>query len=118
MNNTKTPINIHSSYHAHIYFNEDSKRLAKRLCDASSDRFKLKVGQFHEKLVGPHPCWSCQISFGADDFDRYLTWLDVHRQELTVLIHAVTGDDIKDHTEFVYWLGQGVELDVSVFEHL
>ena len=29
----------------------------------------MNVGRVHEKLVGPHPQWSCQLSFLAADFD-------------------------------------------------
>ena len=112
----KRPINLHAAYHAHIYFNEETKAFAKTLCDASASTFNLNVGRFHEKLVGPHPSWSCQITFGTKDFDRYVTWLDENRENLTIFIHALTGDNLKDHTDFAYWLGQAVELNLGMFK--
>jgi aromatic ring-cleaving dioxygenase len=110
-----TPVNIHKAYHAHVYFDEATTAIAKKLCDESAETFGLRVGRFHEKLVGPHPCWSCQITFGSKDFDRYITWLDENRAGLTIFVHALTGDDLKDHTDFAYWLGQAVELNLSMF---
>ena len=115
MKSAKYPVNEHKAYHAHVYFDETTKVPAKALCDASGEQFGLLVGRFHEKLVGPHPCWSCQITFGTRDFDRFIPWLDQHRDRLTILVHALTGDDLKDHTDFAYWLGEPAELKLEIF---
>ncbi|MCF2860151.1 DOPA 4,5-dioxygenase family protein [Pseudoalteromonas sp. SMS1] len=112
---TKKPVNNHKAYHAHVYFDMSSSAVAKKLCEEIAHSFDLKVGRFHERLVGPHPCWSCQISFFAKDFEQFVPWLDVKRQNLTVFVHALTGNDYLDHTEFAYWLGEPVELDLSLF---
>jgi aromatic ring-cleaving dioxygenase len=118
MTKNKRPVNVHKAYHAHIYFGEDSKVLAKTLCEISADKFGLNVGRFHEKTIGPHLQWSCQVIFGTKDFDRYITWLDSNRENLTVFVHALTGDDLKDHTEFAYWLGEEVALKLDIFENV
>lgn len=117
MKEAKRPTNVHKAYHAHIYFDEDTKTVAKKLCDASAEKYGLRVGRFHEKLVGPHPHWSCQVTFGSKDFDNYISWLDANREDLTVFVHALTGDDLKDHTEFAYWLGIEVELNLGFFDN-
>ena len=116
MSKTKRPINLHEAYHAHVYFDKSSKALAKKLCEESGEIFGLEVGRFHEKLVGPHPCWSCQVRFSHKDFDNYIAWLDETREGLTVFVHALTGNDLEDHTEYAYWLGQEVELNLSTFK--
>lgn len=112
----KRPENLHKAYHAHVYFDEVSKGLARKLCNEAGEKFSLRVGRFHEKLVGPHPCWSCQITFGKKDFDQLIPWLDDNRDDLSILVHALTGDDLKDHTDFAYWLGNPVELNLSLFK--
>jgi aromatic ring-cleaving dioxygenase len=33
---TKRPTNAHKAYHAHVYFDEDTKTVAKKSCDASA----------------------------------------------------------------------------------
>ncbi|MEL0630893.1 DOPA 4,5-dioxygenase family protein [Psychromonas aquatilis] len=38
------------------------------------------------------------------------------RNGLTVLVHALTGDNLKDHTEHAYWLGHPVALNLSIFQ--
>lgn len=112
---TKRPVNSHKAYHAHVYYEQETLEFATKLCREAGDRFNLKVGRIHEVLVGPHPKWSCQITFGSKDFDKLVPWLDQNRKELTVLIHALSGNDLEDHTIYAYWLGDSVELDLSIF---
>ncbi|OEY65423.1 DOPA 4,5-dioxygenase family protein [Marinobacter sp. X15-166B] len=114
-NEPRRPVNTHKAYHAHVYFEQETLEFARQLCTEAGERFNLRVGRFHEKPVGPHPKWSCQISFGTADFDQLVPWLDEHRQGLSILIHGLTGNDLEDHTRYAYFLGDPVELDVSMF---
>lgn len=116
MSNLKRPINIHKAYHAHVYFDADSLSLATSLCQQAGQIFDLKIGRIHEKPVGPHPKWSCQILFGKKEFDSLIPWLDENRQDLSILVHAQTGNDLQDHTEFAYWLGEPIELNLAIFK--
>ena len=113
MNRPKRPVNIHKAYHAHVYFDEDSVNFAAALCAEAGEKFGLKVGRVHQKLVGPHTRWSCQITFGSKSFDAFIPWLDEHRGDLSVLVHALSGDDLADHTKYAYWLGDSVEINLD-----
>lgn len=112
----KPPVNVHRSYHAHVYFEQETLAFATTLCQQAGDLFNVPVGRVHEKLVGPHPKWSCQISFGRQHFEQIIPWLNEHRAGLTVFVHGLTGDDLKDHTEYAYWLGDSIALDLSIFK--
>ena len=116
MNEVRRPINLHRAYHAHVYFDQDSKEVARDLCAKVGRLFDLSIGRFHEKLVGPHPMWSCQITFSEDHFDDFIPWLDANREGLTIFVHGLTGNDWQDHTDYAYWLGQSVELNLAVFK--
>ena len=70
----------------------------------------------HKKPVGPHPKWSCQLSFDADEFERLVPWLDANRGGLDILVHPLTGDVLAEHTEHARWLGDEVELNVEIFD--
>lgn len=107
--------NSHDSYHAHFYFDESSLALATALRTTIRDELGLEVGNLNTRLVGPHPQWSFAATFSHDAFDTFVPWIKANRQELTVLIHAVTGDDLIDHTEHVHWLGSPIKLDLSGF---
>lgn len=115
MSITKFPINNYDYYHAHVYFEQETLHFASDLCKTAGNLFNLNVGRVHQRAVGPHPKWSCQISFSSNNFDELIPWLESHRNNLTILIHAVTGNNLQDHTEYAYWLGNEVKLNLSIF---
>lgn len=112
----KRPTNNCDRYHAHVYFDEHSLAQASSLCETAGELFGVKVGRVHQKPVGPHPCWSCQLAFQKAQFETLLPWLDEHRESLTVLIHGLTGNDLADHTDHASWLGDPVPLNLSIFK--
>lgn len=111
----RRPVNLHPAYHAHVYFDAGTVGQARALCEEAGQRFKVAVGRVHEKQVGPHPCWSCQLAFSAAEFDRIVPWLDEHRGGLDVFVHGLSGDELKDHTDHAYWLGEEWPLDLRMF---
>ena len=115
---SKPPVNIHERYHAHVYFNAATSDMARQLCDEAYDRFGLQVGRFHQKPVGPHPCWSCQISFDTEEFESFIPWLEKNRGALNILVHGLSGNDLKDHTEHAYWLGESAPLKLDIFRDI
>jgi DOPA 4,5-dioxygenase len=112
----KRPENLHPHYHAHVYFDESSVAQARDLCQRAADKFGVVMGRVHQKLVGPHPRWSCQLAFDSKQFDALVPWLDEHRGGLTVLVHADTGNNLEDHTTHASWLGEPATLDLSHFK--
>jgi DOPA 4,5-dioxygenase len=114
----KRPVNIHNDYHAHVYFDSNTLEFATNLCERIGTKFGLKIGRIHQKPVGPHPEWSCQIIFARQDFEELIPWMDENRDGLTVLVHGLTGEHLKDHTDHAYWLGNGAILDLSMFDDL
>ena len=111
----KRPRNVYPAYHAHVYFDRDTRAQAEALCRAAGETFGVAVGRVHQKRVGPHPHWSCQLAFDAAQFDALVPWLEANRGGLTILVHGLTGDDLKDHTTHAAWLGAPATLDLSVF---
>lgn len=116
MKEIKRPVNTHKAYHAHVYYEKEELAFATALCEKAGERFNLEIGRIHQKLVGPHPRWSCQILFDSKDFDALIPWLESNREGLSILVHGQTGDDLLDHTENAYWLGDSIELKLSIFK--
>ena len=110
---TVNPANALDGYHAHVYFDEPTVAAARELRREIEDSFDITMGRFHEKPVGPHPCWSYQVAFGPELFGTIVPWLVLNRRSLTVFVHACTGDDILDHTDHVCWLGDSVPLNLA-----
>ncbi len=113
---TKRPENLYARYHAHVYFGPATVAQARALCQEAGERFKVAVGRVHEREVGPHPHWSCQLAFDSAEFDGLMAWLEQHRSGLDVLVHGVTGDDLADHTTHAAWLGEASELKLEMFK--
>ena len=109
------PQNLHSQYHAHVYFDENTTEQARELCQTAATLFGVSMGRVHQKRVGPHPHWSCQLAFDSTQFDALIPWLDEHRNGLNILVHAQTGNNLEDHTTYASWLGEPVTLDLSRF---
>ena len=103
------------AYHAHIYYDVETIDRARALCEAARDKFGVEMGRMHEKPVGPHPCWSCQLAFGPDVFADVVPWLALNRDGLVVFLHPETGDVMADHIEHAIWMGAKMELDTSIF---
>jgi aromatic ring-cleaving dioxygenase len=72
-------------YHAHVYFDADTIDQARALCEHAAQLFPLKMGRVHERPVGPHPDWSCQLAFGPELIGEVLPWLALNRKGLVVV---------------------------------
>ncbi len=103
-------------YHAHVYFDANTVAQARALCEEAARRFPLRMGRVHEKPVGPHPDWSCQLAFRPEIFKDLIPWLMLNRNGLTVLVHPLTGNDLRDHRDFPMWMGRSRPLDLSVLK--
>ena len=105
-----------TGYHAHVYFDATTIEKARDLCERARARFGVEMGRVHEKPVGPHPMWSCQLAFGPEIAGDVIGWLATHRDGLVVFTHPETGNALKDHTEHAIWMGEIMPLNLSIFE--
>ena len=104
-------------YHAHLYYTDAAGlALAKRIASACAERFAVQVGRFHERPVGPHPLWSCQLSFAPEQFGEVVPWLALNRGDLDVFVHLGSDDALFDHTQGVMWLGHSHDLALDIFD--
>lgn len=104
-----------SDFHAHVYFDAESLARARRLCEAARDRFGLAMGRLHEREVGPHPRWSCQLTIPTARLGEVLAWLALNRDGLVIFVHPNTGDDLADHRDRAIWMGGMPPLKLEVF---
>jgi DOPA 4,5-dioxygenase len=108
-------------YHAHIYYSADERPVAVALRDSlraaepadplSKIRF---VGELRDQKAGPHITSQFEIHFEK----RLLPYVEakMRRSGLRVLIHPLTLDDLGDHTYLGRWIGEPVELDLTVLD--
>lgn len=105
-----------NGYHAHVYFDASTIAQARALCEEAARLFpEVVMGRVHEKQVGPHPAWSCQLAFGPQLVSEVLPWLAMNRRGLVVFMHPLSGDELADHRDHAIWMGAVRPLKLSVF---
>tara|TARA_B110000196_G_scaffold58092_1_gene48145 strand:+ start:2608 stop:2949 length:342 start_codon:yes stop_codon:yes gene_type:complete len=102
-----------TGYHAHVYYDTDNKKIAERLRRRVKTQFNINLGRWHDNPIGPHPKGMYQIEFRADIFSSLVTWMVFNRDDLSILVHPLTGDDLADHTSYSMWLGESLKLRLS-----
>ena len=103
-------------YHAHVYYDADSRARAERLRARLAERFDVELGRWHDKPIGPHPRPSYQVAFAPQQFAELVPWLMLNRDGLTIFLHPDTGADIPDHRDHPLWLGQSLEIKLDALK--
>lgn len=110
-----TPLKAITSYHAHIYFDPgEARERAARLRTLIGERFVARIGNWHDKPVGPHPKPMYQVAFAVDLFPKFVPWLMLNRMGLRVLVHPNTQRPRDDHLIHALWLGGDLPLKEEV----
>jgi len=102
-------------WHAHIYFSPDQRAAAADLRDRfAADPAILFTGAMTEGPAGPHPIPQYEVHFRARDHDAIVA--QIVATGLRALVHPLTQDDMADHTSLAEWIGEPLDLDVSVLD--
>jgi aromatic ring-cleaving dioxygenase len=107
-----------TGYHAHVYFDGESRPVAERLRAAIPERFEVEMGGWREQAVGPHSKAMYQVAFAPDQFAQIVPWLMLNRGGLSILVHPRTGDDLADHETNPLWLGESLALNLEFLRNL
>ena len=100
-------------YHAHVYYDGETKPLAAKLRQTMLDKFKCEPGAFSDAPIGPHPISQFNITFEVPEFQNVVPWLMLNREGLDVLTHPLTDDSVDDHSRYALWLGTPVPLKLE-----
>ena len=103
-------------YHAHIYYSDDERPAAEALrAEFSAGGPKvLFIGQMMDRAVGPHPMPQFEIHFHEQWRSEVVAAIE--GSSLRALVHPLTDDDLADHTTLGEWIGEPLELDVTVLD--
>jgi len=101
-------------FHAHVYYDADTKPKAAQLRDTITGKFKVEPGAFSDEPRGPHPISQFNVIFENSEFQSIVPWLMLNRDGLAVLLHPETGDALADHTDHAAWLGGMLPLKLDV----
>jgi aromatic ring-cleaving dioxygenase len=102
-------------FHAHIYYSDDERAAAEALRRRFiADEQILFVGTLTDRGVGPHPIPQFEVHFLEPARPAVIAAIEA--TNLRALVHPLTDDDLADHTELGHWIGEPLELDVSVLD--
>ena len=103
-------------YHAHIYYSDGEQPAARALHQKFAARGDdiLFVGQMTDRGVGPHPIPQYEVHFLARSLDKVVSAIE--QSGLRALVHPLTDDDLADHTTLAHWIGEPLELDLTVLD--
>lgn len=105
-------------YHAHVYYDDDSRANAARMREQIEQRFKVEMGRWRDEPVGPHPVPMFQVKFSTEEFSRIVPWMMLNREGLNILVHPNTDDSYRDHMESALWLGDKLKLRTGILRRL
>ena len=102
-------------YHAHIYYSESDRAAASALRDRfANESGILFVGAMTDRGVGPHPIPQYEVHFRESSLDGVVAAIEA--SGLHALVHPLTDDDLADHTTLGRWIGEPLELDLTVLD--
>jgi len=104
-------------YHAHVYYNAETKPAAARLRDTLIGKFKVEGGALSDEPRGPHPISQFNVIFETPEFENIVPWLMLNRDGLDILVHPLTDSSYNDHTALTMWLGAPVPLKTDTLRH-
>jgi aromatic ring-cleaving dioxygenase len=94
------------SYHAHIYFDEDSYHKAALIRRWVVERFAVELGNWNLQPRGPHVTPSFYFGFTLDLLPVVIPWLQLNSLGLTILLHPNTDDPRADHLHYALWVNR------------
>jgi DOPA 4,5-dioxygenase len=102
-------------FHAHVYYTADDRPAAAKLRDEfRANGEVLFVGRMTDRAVGPHPIPQYEVHFVEGSLPAVVSAIE--GSGLRALVHPLTDDDLADHTTLAQWIGDPVELEVSVLD--
>lgn len=100
-------------YHGHIYWATTEQRETAMWLRPLLNSIDCRLGNVHDRPIGPHPLPMYQIEYSGTNQAVIENFLRQNCRNLTVLLHEVSGDDIRDHTDGARWIGKPLELDLE-----
>jgi aromatic ring-cleaving dioxygenase len=107
-------MNENKGYHAHVYYNAETKPAAAKLRDTLVGKFNVEAGAFSDEPRGPRPISQFAVIFETPEFQNIVPWLMLNREGLDVLVHPLTESSYDDHSKNALWLGTPVPMRLDI----
>ena len=101
-------------YHAHVYYNAETKPTAAKLRETILGKFAVEPGGFSDEPRGPHPISQFNVIFRTPEFATIVPWLMLNHDGLDVLVHPLTESSYDDHSINALWIGTPVPMKLDI----
>ncbi|KAI9226116.1 MAG: DOPA-like domain-containing protein [Piptocephalis tieghemiana] len=108
-------------FHFHLYFNHHNReeslfasRLRERIIELKDEEyFHAHPAPLHMKPVGPHPTGNLEVWTPKEEYSRVYDFVTSNRGNLSVLIHPISSQQRRDHSDRAVWLGRPLNLNFA-----
>ncbi|KAJ3158935.1 hypothetical protein HDU86_002104 [Geranomyces michiganensis] len=109
-------------WHFHTYFlqnNRDSEAAATAIYNslkthlANKDFVAVPLHTVNHGPIGPHPIGSFETWVPKEYFHTVYQWFLLNRAGLSILVHPLTREEVRDHSERAVWMGMPLPLDLD-----
>ena len=108
-------------WHGHVYYSARQRPVAQALrhrftgqSRSGSEPHIIFVGRMMDEGVGPHPIPQFEVHFRERSLQAVIA--QVEAAGLRALVHPLTDDDLADHTTLGRWIGEPLDLDLTVLD--
>jgi aromatic ring-cleaving dioxygenase len=112
---------VDAPYHGHIYYSAEQRPVAEALrnrflrqAGVGDDPQILFVGRMMDRGVGPHPMPQYEVHFRKRSLSDVIS--EIEASGLRAVVHPLTDDDLADHTTLAHWIGEPLDLDLTVLD--
>jgi aromatic ring-cleaving dioxygenase len=113
MTDTTTELVKIDGYHAHVYYDAETRLRAAQLREEIAATLGVEARELSDEPRDPHPVPQFRFTFTAAQFQNVVPWLMLNRQGLDVLVHPLTDNSYDDHSRYAVWLGSPVALRLN-----
>jgi DOPA 4,5-dioxygenase len=109
--------NNFSKYHVHVYCDLDQVSVCQQVRrELLSSGLAIEgAGPVRNRPIGPHPKPMFEAWFASSELDSIIDWMKRNRNGLSVMFHPLSGDDLADHKDYSFWIGEKLKLDLTIF---
>lgn len=106
-----------SHYHVHVYCkpSELAKCEHVRTKMTAANLGIMGSGPVRRTAIGPHPLPMFEAWFASEHLQKIMDWIGENRDGLSVMFHPLSGNDLEDHRDYAFWIGEKLSLKLEIF---
>ena len=77
-----------------------------------------QIGRIWATPIGPHSIGNFEVWIPNTSLEPMINWLTLHRRGHSCLIHPLTLEELKDHTERALWIGRSIPIKTECLKEV